>query len=426
MSSDSRFLTWATAARSPRVSAPAADQSSVRTTNLGLVLNAVFAAGGGISRAEVASITGLTRATVSRLVTDAIEAGLLVEAEPTAPKMGRPSTPLFPAARTAVGIGLEVNVDHVAGVAIDLTGAVVDSFALEGDFADSDPAPVLTQLAQSSTDLLKRLHAAGVTEIAGISIAIPGVVDVPSGEVVSAPNLGWSGITPADYLREVFPTGTKLVTHNDADLQAMSAQIALTNGGEHLSSFIYISGDTGIGGAVIADGSLLAGERGWAGEIGHVTIDPNGPPCHCGSRGCLETYAGWRAIAESAQTDWKLGAGELLSRLNAGDERAATAIARAGWALGIAIATAVKLLDIRTIVLGTSLSALKDQIMPAIMQELDRRLLAANASDITVLATQRHDYPAANGGAFNALRWKLERPEAVGTPLAFDSEINVK
>lgn len=210
--------------------ASTSDQASVRIANLALVLSEIFRVGGGLSRADVAARTGLTRATVSRLVKDAIAAGLVVEAPPEdVAKQGRPSIPLYPASHTSVGVGLEVNVDHIAGVAIDLAGEVLAQFYVEGDYADSDPREVLGVLAQSTFVMVQDLRRRGVREIAGVSVAVPGIVERGSGEVIYAPNLGWQDVRPAHYLAEVLPHGTTVLTYNDADLQSVAAAVSLSD-----------------------------------------------------------------------------------------------------------------------------------------------------------------------------------------------------
>lgn len=394
-----------------------ADQSSVRSANLALVLREVYRTP-GLSRADVAVRTGLTRATVSRLVKDAIETGLISESEPTDQgKQGRPSTPLHPAPGTSVGIGLEVNVDHVAGIAIDLSGQVLDQFHVTGDFADSDATAVMSLVADGSAAMLERLRALGVPEVGGVSIAVPGVVNTDSGQVVYAPNLGWAAVSPADLVRGSFPDGAHIWIHNDADLQSVAAAGAMAQQGEEPRAFLYVSGDTGIGGAIVSEGQIVAGERGWAGEIGHTTVDPDGPLCHCGAQGCLETFAGWRSVAEAAGVDWELGVGALVQRLESGDQKAKAAVDRAAWALGIAIANAVKLLDVRTVVLGTGLGPIFPWLQPGIAHELDRRLLAADSGDVSVVAPPTVDFPAALGGALKAVQQRLAEPEVPGALL---------
>lgn len=396
----------------------AANQMLVRETNLGLLLDALYTAGGGLSRAELSALTGLTKATTSRLVAEALDLRLVEEAaQQPAPGKGRPSTPLQPARNTLVGIGLEVNVDHIGGVAIDLAGRQVAQFGLPGDYADSDPVAVLNLLSDACKQMVKELEDKAEA-IAGVSVAVPGLVDAGEGEVIYAPNLGWRHVKPTNVLRDAFPPGTAFSVHNDADLQAVAAQVAANRRGNELGSFIYLSGDTGIGGALVTGQEHLTGDRGWAGEIGHTSVEPDGRPCHCGAQGCLETYAGWRAIAESAGLNWQDGPTALRQMLEEDDPKAKRAVEQAGWALGIALANAIKLLDIRTVVLGTSLGAIEQWLVPDIQTELSRRMLGGSEPPVAILSANGGDHPAAVGGALQALRLQIREPTRDVTPLS--------
>lgn len=391
------------------------DQATVRAANLALVLTGIFSTGGGVSRADVAASTGLTRATSSRLAADLLTAEIIEEGAPSAEsRMGRPSTPLFPKPGKIVGVGLEVNVDHIGGIAIDLAGNVVDQFVRRGDNSNSDPAVTLRVLGEDTAAMCRRLKERGVQEIGAVTIGVPGLVNAALGEVLYAPNLGWEAVRPADYLAECFPPSTPLHCHNDADLQAVAAANALDQGGRRLRSFMYISGDTGVGGAIVLEDSMLTGDRGWAGEIGHTVVSVDGPLCHCGANGCLETYAGWRAIATNAGFDWRQGAQGLVPLLRSGDERAQQAVDKAGWALAVAVSNAVKLLDVRTIVLGTGLALLLPWLEPALEAEVDARRFPPGADSIELIAAPTQGMPTVIGAALRALQTRLEKPEVRG------------
>lgn len=391
------------------------DQATVRAANLALVLTEIFSTGGGISRADVAASTGLTRATASRLVADLLAAEIIEEGQPSAEsRLGRPSTPLYPSGGKIVGVGLEVNVDHIGGVAIDLAGNVVDQFGRRGDYSDSDPASTLAALGEDSAAMCERLKERGVREISAVTIGIPGLVNPDLGEVLYAPNLGWESIAPAEHLAQYFPPSTRLQCHNDADLQAVAAANALVQRGRPLRSFMYVSGDSGVGGAVVLEDSMLVGERGWAGEIGHTTVSGGGPRCHCGAEGCLETYAGWRAIAANAGFDWRKGAEGLVPLLRAGDERAQKAVDQAGWALALAVSNAVKLLDVRTVVLGTGLAILLPWMQPSLRREADTRRFPPGADPIEFVAAPTQRMPTVIGAALRALQTRLDQPESHG------------
>src|SRR5690606_15106003 len=263
-----------TAARS---GSAAARQHSLREHNLELVARAVFEGPEPLSRAGVAASTGLARATVSTLVDQLVAAGLVRELPAvTGGRAGRPAVPLVPARRTVVGLGLEVNVDYLGVRALDLTGEVVADRVLPGSFHDSDPAAVLGRLGDLAREVSDEVTAAGMT-VAGGRLALPGLVDPRAGLLQVAPNLGWSSLEPVPLLG----LDLDVQVANEAKLGAL-AELA---GGSDVAapdSFVFVSGDVGIGAAIVVDRRLFLGERGWNGEIGHVVVDPAGPRCSCG------------------------------------------------------------------------------------------------------------------------------------------------
>lgn len=392
----------------------AANHASIKESNLTLVAEELFSAGGGLSRADLATRTGLTRATVSRLVKQLIELGLVTEASPDfAGSVGRPGTPLFPAAQTIVGIGLEVNADRVCGAAVDLTGNTVDSFSVHVDLMKSKPEDAFSLLSQHTGDMLGRLTEEGVTDISAYYLAVPGVVDEESKRIVYAPNLAWNDVYPERYLHGLLED-VSFAVDNDANLQAV-AVAATAAGPEYESpSFLYLTGDVGIGGALVLQGTIDRGPHGWAGEIGHVTVEPFGPDCHCGSRGCLERYAGKQAILKEAGLPEDTETTELVRELKLGNPSVVAAVERAAWALGIALSSAVNLLDIDHIVLGTSLAPLLPWLKAGLTEEFDRRIVGRSSADVTVVAAPKLDLPAVVGGALQSLQGVLEA--RVGSP----------
>ena len=153
---------------------------------------------------------------------------------------------------------------------------------------------------------------------------------------------------------------------NEADLAAATVSLERPGRPGPVTDFVYLSGEIGIGGAVVFDGRPLPGRHGWAGELGHVTVDPSGPACLCGSTGCLELYAGKRALLEAAPVS-RCDAlpAALEERVRAGDETAGAAVERAAWALGVALSTVLNVVDVPVIVLGGHLRELADLLAPA-------------------------------------------------------------
>ncbi|MEV4345750.1 ROK family protein [Actinoplanes sp. NPDC049596] len=347
-------------------------QSSVRAHNLALVLQTVANSADRPSRAGIAAATGLTRATVSALVDDLIAGGLLTEHGP-APRngAGRPATALALSPDGPAGLGLEINVDYLAACVVDLTGAVRHRF-MTG-------APSLAGLAE----LAERARAAAAEdglELAGAALAVPGLVGA-GGLVRVAPNLGWQDVDAIAFLRGVPALADLSITvENEANLAALGELWA----GEGEPTFVYVSGEVGIGAGIVLDGDLYRGGRGWSGEIGHVTVYPDGRPCRCGANGCLEQYAGVAMVAEDP--------------------------ALAAAALGIALSAVVNLLDLDVIVLGGGYAPAFGQLRDGIEAELSRRVLTAGLAPVTVRPAALGADAAVRGAAGAVIRGVQEDP----------------
>ncbi|MEU1146249.1 ROK family transcriptional regulator [Streptomyces sp. NPDC005863] len=351
-------------------------QQGMRRRNLSRVMHTV-AAHGPLSRAAVASHIGLTRAAVSTLVDELIRSGLLDELGPERPgRVGRPGSALAVSARGPVGIGAEVGVHHLAACAVDLRGEVRARVTRPAPNRGRSPVPVLEELMLLVEQVSAEARAAGLTP-AGLAVAVPGLVTRGTPTVVRAPNLGWHGID----LGQLVPTEMPLAVDNEANFGALAE---LWLGEETPDDFLHVSAEIGIGAALVVDGQVLRGTHGFAGELGHVPVRPDGPACPCGGHGCLEQYAGEEAVLRAAGLEPGAERSELLAeRAAAGDAVVRRALRGAGEALGIALTGAVNLLDPRAVVLGGALSRLAPWLLPALEHELTDRT-AGRACGVTV------------------------------------------
>lgn len=388
-----------------------AGQADLRGHNLALVTRLVAASPDPIPRAELAARTGLGRATVSRLTQELVEGRILEEGSPVpTDQRGRPATPLSLARGTVAGLGLEVNMWYAAGRALDLAGHTVGEFRTTGDFSKAGAAATLGALGDEAARLTRRLRHQGF-DVCGATLAIPGMVSAGGDYLNIAPNLGWRELRPQELLGEAWQ-GLEVPTtaSNDANLQA--ATVAFRRPGQLAghSAFLYLAGDIGIGGALVRAGQADTGEHGWAGEIGHISIEPDGPPCHCGSTGCLETYAGQATLMAAIGLTPQDGVELLIARLDAGDPRADAAVERAGWALGVGIASILNFADVSRVVLGTSLGRLLPWLRPHIASQLRHRVLGSQDRDLAVTQGPAIDAPACTGGALNVLNRVIEDP----------------
>ena len=393
----------------PRPPGPAAArQSGLREANLGLVLRTVCAAPEPLSRAGVAAATSMTRSTVSRLVDELVAAGVLDELEqPATAGPGRPATPLAPG-RRLVGLGLQVDVGRLAVRVLDLRGRVVGEEVEEAALAGSDPRSTLERLAASSRRVLAALPDGA--NVVGAGLALPGIVDTDRGRLLRAPNLGWSDVDVLPLLPEDARAGRPLRVDNEATLGARGVAEPAPGRPGPVHDFLYLSGEVGIGGAVVVDGRVVGGRHGWAGEVGHVCVDPEGPACRCGSTGCLELYAGRLALLSAAGLPEDATTRDLLSRSRSGDPAATAAVARAARALGVALAGVVNVLDVPAIVLGGHLGQVAELLRPDLETALRQRVLSARWVLPEVLTAPDDPAPGATGAALHALGRVLDEP----------------
>ena len=418
-----------------------ARQRSLRDRNLALVLGLIVAADAPLSRAALAARTGLTRATAASLADSLLMLGLIEEVgPPPAAGAGRPATGLVPAASGPAGLGLEVNVDYLAACVLDLAGTVRCRELVHADLRDRSPAEVFAALAA----LAERVTVCGAKdglELAGVCVTVPGLVDSATGTILRAPNLGWREIDTRGLLTPGLPDAPlPLLVGNEADYAA-EGELHLDTGRE-LTDFLYLSGEIGIGAGIVLGRQVYPGARGWGGEIGHATVRPGGERCRCGALGCLETVAGQEAILRAAGMGavgpgWvgaaaaaaarmaaeKAGMAtyrseverseigvpgipdltELIERAEAGDGLVLDALADAGTALGIALAAAVNLLDLGTVVLGGIYAPLAEWLAPAIEHELAGHVISAAWAPPSVRASRAGIGAAALGAAASVI-----------------------
>jgi predicted NBD/HSP70 family sugar kinase len=393
-----------------------AGATTVRRANLGVVLRHVASAG-SCSRAQIAAETGLTRGTVSSLVSELIALQLVRETgETTSPRgTGRPGAALE-LADVVVGVGIEVNVDYVAVSVEDLTGTVRYSRRSYRDNRSSPPATVLDRLGRAARRALDTALGEGLRPV-GVSVAVAGLVEEASGTVVNAPNLAWVDLPVAAELEARL--GLPVQIENEANLAALAEH--WTGAAVGIDDFVCVFGEVGVGGGIVLGGRLFRGFHGFGGELGHVSVDPEGRLCACGSRGCVETLVGVESIARAAGISPVVGrprslTDELVRRAEDGAPRVVGALDDVGRWLGVALASAFNLLDVRAVVLGGCFGPLAPWLVDGVRSTLEERSLAARSGSFLVLPSAFGDIAAVRGAAALPLHRVLDEPWTVEAP----------
>ena len=351
-----------TASRTP------AGQQTVRRHNLSLITTALAVE--PLSRAELAQRTGLTKATVSSLVDHLIARAIVVERPPASAGIGRPARPVTLNPDGPVALGVEVNVDYVAACVLDLTGTLRCHRHSVVENRARTAAEVIEQAAALAGTVLRELDR----PLLGGGLALPGVVGA-DGTLLRAPNLpALTGTRPGRLLAAALglpqPQAAPLLVDNEANLGALASLRAEPAVGP---DFVYVSGEIGVGAGLVVGGELFRGASGFAGELGHVVVAQDGPDCGCGGRGCVEQYAGQEVLLRTAgQPDLE----RLEAAVAAGDPAALVAVAQAGSALGVGLASLLNVVDLPNVVLGGVYARLFEAITPSLTIQLNRRVLA--------------------------------------------------
>ncbi|HJS17412.1 MAG TPA: ROK family transcriptional regulator [Anaerolineales bacterium] len=350
-------------------------------------------AGRGLSRTDLAEEMGLTKAAVTVIVNDLIASGIIVETESRTTSSGRPP------------VVLEINPNHGLVAAIDM-GAMHLSVAL-GDFSTRilEEIEIPFQIADGPEKCLKEadrilhelLSKRGLipSDLSGIGVGVPGPVITELGTVMAPPIMpGWDRYPIRATFEEQWETAITL--NNDAELGALGEWAFGAGRGERNLAFIKVG--SGIGAGLIVNRQIYSGTTGSAGEIGHLTVDENGPLCACGNHGCLEAFAGGHAIATQARKLVASGKRTLLSEKDIGtltaqdvaeaarrgDLPAQEVLKRSGTYIGTAIAGLINLINPSTVIIGGGVAQVGDLLTTPIRQAVRERSLRASEHGVKI------------------------------------------
>lgn len=395
-----------TAARTSNPDSGATNQS-LRAHNLSLALRHILANPGAINRAGIAAQTGISRATMSRLVDELIASSLVEESEDklSTGQRGRPTSVLSPTSGKVIALGLQVNVSALGAYLVDLSGTVLAHEYVSGDFSGADPTSTLRKLARIARRVLREGSSAGALFL-GSSLALPGLFSADT--LTIAPNLGWRNIPRKELLRPLHDLDVTLVA-NEADLAAYAVAYPRPGVPEGPDSFIYVSGEVGIGGGLIVNHQPLSGAHGWSGEIGHICVEPEGAICSCGARGCLETVAGLKTLGHAAGLGDNASTREILQHAGH-SSRAQDAMTHAGHALGQALSAVVNTVDISQVYLGGLVAEIAPYLLPSLHEELATRVLQAPWQTPQIDILPHSEDLSLRGGAHRVLELTVDDP----------------
>lgn len=401
----------------------AADHVSLRRNNLSVVLRHVRDLGPR-SRARIAADTGLNKATVSSLVAELVERGLLREGSADSTRaLGRPGQLVELDGTGVCGVGAEINVDYLAVAALDLAGNVVLEKRVPLDVAHLDPGTTLDRFAGLVGEAVAAVDARG-GQLAGVTLAVPGLVEGETGDLKLAPNLGWGELSVAQEMRARLGEPTyPLHVDNEANLAALAAYSEIRQH-DQVHDLVLLTGAVGVGGGVVTGGHLLRGGHGFSGEVGHMPVAPPGRVCGCGRTGCWETVVGLPALLHEAtdgddpvrdpSLDVEQRLAGIVRRAEAGDARTLTALKDVGTWLGIGGAILVNILNPDVLVLGGYFAVLGPWLQEPLEKAVRDRVIAPDGGGCRVVRSELGFAAAVRGGAQISLDQVFVDPTLVG------------
>jgi predicted NBD/HSP70 family sugar kinase len=357
-----------------------------------------------ISRAELAKRTHLTRATVSALVEELIGERLVAETGIGASSGGRKPVLLQIDAEAGYVIGLDLRRTDVLAVVADLRGNARRELRRKLD-APSDPARTLAQLIALTRELQAALPDSPLG-VVGVGLGIAGLVAFPSGRILFVPAHDWRLLDWRQPLEQAL--GIPVIIENEANLAALAEHDI--GAAQHATELLYVSVSAGIGAGYIVGGELYRGAGGYAGEVGHTTIELNGRRCPCGNRGCWETYASEQALAESLGLSYEPHAGEaILAGAEQGDPHVLEALERTASYLGIGIGNMIHALNPQMIVVGGAISRYCRWLQPKLEATIRERFPFIPSFAAPIRFSELGETATAQGAIAYVLRELLEK-----------------
>ena len=382
-----------------------ASQDDVRRHNLGSLLSLLHVRG-ATSRADLTALTGLNRSTVKALTGELVDAGLAVESAPVGRgAAGRPSITVRPASDHVYVLSVDLGVERLTVVRVGLGGVVLDRRSLRQTPGDYVVSRTLSRLSGLLRALLDGAPADGVC--VGIGIGVCGVVSTGEGTVRFAPNLGWVDVPLRDLMAQALDTGLPIDLGNDGDVGALAEH--LRGAGRGTSDMVFVAGEVGIGGGVIVGGRPFRGAGGYAGEVGHMSVDPKGRVCRCGRRGCWETEISDQAVLLATRAADGVSLEQVLAAYAAGERWPTAGVRRVGRSLGAGVANLVNIFNPELIVFGGAVRHIFSATEPLVREAL-AGALAAPGQDVRLAVAGLADDSVVVGAAELAFAPLLEDP----------------
>lgn len=383
----------------------------IKSLNTACIINTIRISG-QISRADIARGTGLTPATVSNITAEIMELGLIKEMERGESNGGRKPV-LLSINKTACYFGAI----HIGSTMVETAVADVSANLIARTSAPIGLGVSPEETVTMGLQLLKAARReAGVKTFAGIGICTHGLVRSSEGMMVFAPNLGWSNVR----IGGMVATATGLPVFVENDVRAMALAESWCGFARGVKDYVYLYVGSGIGGSIIYGNELYKGPCGFAGEFGHVTIDPEGPLCSCGNRGCLQALASETAVLNQYIERKKLH-GEIvpenfdfaavLRAARFGNDVACEEILKSVRYIGIEVGNIINTLSPSLIVINGRLTEFSEVVMPTLCKEIGRHCMRDSQDSAKIAFSTLGEEAPILGAATCVIRQMFESPK---------------
>lgn len=382
----------------------------IRAMNRSIVLN-VIKTYGPIARVEVARRTGLSPATVTGITAELIDEDLVFEKDMGDSSGGR--RPILLAINPSGGhvIGIKLTETQAIGALTDLEATVI--VKRTDNLHGRDPEMIVKQLSLLVSELLQ-MAGLPKKKLLGVGVGLAGIVDSEQGMLRQSPFFGWRDLP----LGEMLQAQVRVPVYVDNDVNTLTLAEMWFGGGQGIDSFLIVTVGRGVGLGIVVNGQFYRGARGGAGEFGHTVIDPEGPTCECGKRGCLETYVGDPGLVRMAAEAVNRGeiAGpitnmsDLLTQAQANDSGARAVFARAGNILGQGIANLLNIFNPQKIIISGEGTRAGDLLFGPMRESIANHVMPGLASDTSIQIDAWGDDAWARGAASLVLRQLFVSP----------------
>lgn len=356
-----------------------------------------------ISRADLARRMEIGRGMVTTLTSELLAEGAIMEGAVGEAARGRKPTMLFVRTQDRLVIAVDVRFSRTFVMLGDFSGTQI---AIENFETVTSPSELVAEIARR-IDRLVETYAAR-WQVEGIGLVVPGMVDRATGRILNSPQLGWHDVD----IREALEAAVGMpVQIENAPIACALAHMWMGEKGDGAGDFVYVTVSDGVGAGMVVNGQVVRGHGNTAGEFGHIALNPDGPRCLCGARGCFEAYTsnlatlgrylGARDLSPAESRELlrrhEMTFNDLVHRARTGDERALEAIRETGRYLGLGLSMIVNALNPSRIVLGGEITAAWDLVAERVRREVADRALTRTAASTPIIPEQTSTHPRLRG-----------------------------